>query len=139
MLPHLLGASPLSFSPPFSSQLSSASPWEASSPSQPCPGPGWRPLPLSAEACLPSRHFPQVQAHRLSPSPSSSLIPAVNGDSSLAGPGGVPEWAEGRHPKGCQNRKIKISASTDCPLAFGSHSSLLQPSSESLGPLRQEV
>lgn len=60
--PHLLskccltcmgGGTPLSFSPPFGSQLSSAFPWETSSPSQSCPGPYRRPLSFSAQAASP--------------------------------------------------------------------------------------
>lgn len=78
-----LGASPLSFSPPLTSQLSFPTllwPW-------------LEPLGLSTGVCLHFLHFPQVLVPLAVP-----LSQTVNTDSSLAGPGAVCEWAEGRHP-----------------------------------------
>lgn len=57
------------------------------------------PLGLSPGICLPSHHVPLVLVPCLSLSLSSSLIPTVNRDSPLAGPGTMCEWAEGRHPQ----------------------------------------
>lgn len=128
------GACPLSFSPPLSSQLSSASPWEASSPSQPSPGPGWSPLASAQGSASSPIIFHKCWCPGCPPLSADCWSPLWTGTHLCQARCHM--WVDwGEAPTGCQ----KVFGWEGCPSVFGSHSSVLQAGCECLGSTRKEV